>query len=88
MSIEAEPIGRAAMLLGAGRDRTEDSVDPGVGILLRVITGERVKAGEAIAELYGRDDEKIAAAELMVRSACWIGDGPPATVPLIRERLN
>src|SRR5262249_7889774 len=57
-SIAAEAVGLAAMRLGAGRSRAEDAVDHGVGILFRVVVGERVKAGDTIAEVYGRDDNK------------------------------
>jgi hypothetical protein len=33
--LDAELVGRAAMVLGAGRDRVDDVVDPGVGVILK-----------------------------------------------------
>jgi pyrimidine-nucleoside phosphorylase len=86
--LEAEPIGRAAMLLGAGRDRAEDSVDPGVGVLLRVSVGQRVKTGETLAELRGRDDGKLHAAAAVLKPACHIGGAAPKPTPLIVERIS
>ena len=86
--LDAEPIGRAAMLLGAGRDRAEDSVDPGVGVLLRVSVGHRVKAGDTLAELLYRDADKLPAAEAVLKPACHIGDAPIKPPPLIAERIS
>ena len=86
--MKAEPLGRAAMRLGAGRDRAEDHVDPGVGALLRVAIGEKVKAGQTLVQLYGRDDGRLQEAAALVQSACRIDDAPPPAVTLIRETIE
>ena len=44
--IRAESIGRSAMLLGAGRETKEDTIDPAAGIVLLKKAGDAVKAGE------------------------------------------
>ena len=49
--IDAECIGRASMLLGAGRERLDTPIDYGAGILMRASVGEEVVAGQAVAEL-------------------------------------
>jgi pyrimidine-nucleoside phosphorylase len=85
--LAAEPIGRAAMLLGAGRFRAEDAVDPSVGIALRVNIGDAIKTGESIAELFARDESQVGAATALIRSACRIGDEKPIAAPLIRESI-
>src|SRR5215467_4034794 len=41
-AIEAEDIGIASNMIGAGRDRKEDTIDPAVGIILEVKVGEKV----------------------------------------------
>src|SRR5260370_26116424 len=87
-ALAAEPVGRATMLLGAGRDRAEDAVDAGVGALLRVSVGDAVKAGQTIVDLYGRDDGKLRNAADMIRAACRIGDAAPTVQPLIRESIT
>jgi len=48
-SIDCAGIDRAASLLGAGRERKEDSIDPAVGIIVHKKLGSAVKKGEAIA---------------------------------------
>src|SRR5262249_17254381 len=44
--LEAENIGNAAMLLGAGRDRVTDTIDPAVGAIVHVRCGDRVRPGD------------------------------------------
>ena len=43
--INAEDIGLASNMIGAGRDRKEDAIDPAVGVILEVKVGEKVEAG-------------------------------------------
>jgi len=87
-ALEAEPIGRAAMLLGAGRDRAEDAVDAGVGAILRVNVGDALKAGQTMVDLFGRDDGKLRQAVEIIRGACHIGNAAPVAEPLIREMIG
>src|SRR5262249_39905390 len=54
--IDAEKIGRATMLLGAGRDRAEDGVDHAVGIVLQARPDTSVRTGDALAEIHYRSD--------------------------------
>ncbi len=86
--MKAEAIGRAAMRLGAGRDRIEDKVDPGVGVVLRARIGEHVKVGQTVVELIGRDDDRMREAAQLARGAVRIDDAPPRIPPLIREVIS
>ena len=67
--LNAEQIGVAAMLLGAGRSRAEDRVDHAVGIVIRAHVGEEVKPGDAILEVHHRDEATLAAALPLLRAA-------------------
>jgi pyrimidine-nucleoside phosphorylase len=87
VDIHAEKVGRATMLLGAGRDRAEDVVDPAVGAVLRAKPGEQVRAGDPIIEVHERGNERLPAALELLREAIVIGDEPPAPAPLILEAL-
>ncbi len=53
--VDAFAVGRAALLLGAGRRRKGDSVDPAAGVRLKKKAGQRVEAGEPLAYLYASD---------------------------------
>ena len=83
--IDAEKIGRAAMLLGAGRNRVEDTIDPAAGILLLAVRGEEVKESNTFAELYYSDASRLAAALGLVKQAFRIGEEAPAPRELLLE---
>lgn len=84
---DAEKIGSASVLLGAGRLTKEDAIDPAAGILLHKKTGDPVRAGESIATFCGAP-ERFAAAEAMFRSDITYADTPPAKAPLVYARVT
>jgi pyrimidine-nucleoside phosphorylase len=86
--LDAERIGVGAMMLGAGRSRAEDAVDPAVGVMIRAHVGEPVRAGDTILEVYYRDDESLAAALPALRGAVTVGDSPPTVADLILEEVR
>src|SRR5262249_14894360 len=57
--LDAESIGRATMLLGAGRDRVEDRIDPGVGAVVLAPPGQQVRAEEPIIEVHYRETGRL-----------------------------
>jgi pyrimidine-nucleoside phosphorylase len=87
--IDAERVGLSAVALGAGRDRADAAVDPSAGIELLVREGEVVRAGDPLARLSAADQDRVAAATVMLDRAIEIGDAaPPAPAPLILRRLG
>nr|WP_330396850.1 pyrimidine-nucleoside phosphorylase [Anaeromicrobium sediminis] len=56
--IKADDVGRAALVLGAGRETKESIIDLSVGIMLKKKIGDYVKTGEAIATIYANDLQK------------------------------
>ncbi len=68
-NIDALHIGRAAMLLGAGRTIKDDIIDYSAGIIFRKKAGEYAGKGEAIAVLHAKDFEKIRLAEEVLTRA-------------------
>ncbi len=68
-SIKADDIGRAALVLGAGRETKESEIDLGVGIVLHKKIGDFVKPGESIATIYANDPSKQKIAAEMVIGA-------------------
>lgn len=53
--MDGEKVGLAAMKSGAGRATKEDSIDPAAGIILYKKRGDRVEAGECLAEIHCND---------------------------------
>jgi pyrimidine-nucleoside phosphorylase len=54
--IEAEEVGKSAMVLGAGRATKEDLINHGVGVVLTKKIGDMVEAGEVLAKIYYDED--------------------------------
>ena len=85
--LEAELVGRAAIALGAGRNRVDDAIDPAVGALLLKKPGEMVGAGEPVVELHYRRAADVAAAEALVLRAFDIADASPPARPLVVDTV-
>jgi pyrimidine-nucleoside phosphorylase len=85
---DALTIGVAATRLGAGRERKEDAVDPGVGITLEAKVGDRVDAGQPLARAHFNDPARWKAQEELLASAWSIEDTAPPPQPLILERID
>lgn len=86
--VDAERVGLAAMLLGAGRRRVDDVVDHTVGLTFHVRIGQRLQHGDALATLHYNRADELESAERMVRDACRLDDRAQATPPLIYEVLR
>ena len=87
--LRAWPFGQASMLLGAGRRTVASRIDPAAGIVLCRAVGDRVRAGDVMAELHVNDAHAAAVPEAlgMCRTAITIADEPAPPAPLILERL-
>ena len=68
-SINAEDIGVASNMIGAGRDKKDDPIDPAVGIILEVKMGEKVEAGSILCRLYYTKEDRVEEAAEMVEDA-------------------
>jgi pyrimidine-nucleoside phosphorylase len=76
-TMQAEALGRASNVLGAGRTTVGDPVDHGVGIVTSVVPGERVSAGQPLLTLHHRDGRGLEAARALCLGAVTISDDPP-----------
>src|ERR1051326_7819231 len=61
--IDAEYIGQASNLIGAGRDTKEDVIDPAVGVILEVKVGHKIDAGAVLCRLYYTNEEHVEEAD-------------------------
>lgn len=85
--IDALAIGNAAMRLGAGRQKKEDTVDPLAGVWLAKSVGDNVAAGEPVARLYASDESKLDDALSLAQAAFTISYARKKPAPLIYETL-
>lgn len=85
--IDALAIGRAAAMLGAGRARANEAVDPAAGVRLLVGVGDRVDRGDPVAELHGSTPARVAEVTPAVAMAVVISTDA-APLPLILSRVS
>ncbi len=81
--LDAELVGRASVVLGAGRDRVEDPVDPAVGVIVMTRPGDRVSPGDAMLELHYRDQKRLDDALVLASRAVVITEELPRQAPII-----
>ncbi len=84
----AEVLGRVAMLLGAGRKRVDDKINPAVGLSLQKKIGDRVENGEPLAALHYDDRASLEEALAVIPEAFQVGAAsspPPALVQKVIE---
>lgn len=87
-AMNAEEIGMAAVMLGAGRAAKTDVIDPAAGIMLHKKTGDSVKKGEIIATLYTERAETLDAAKARYLAALKTETAAAETLPVIIDIIR
>ena len=86
--IDTYEIGMSSVELGAGRKAKEDKIDPKAGIIFRLKTGDKVKKGDIIAEIYSDSEKGIQSAEERIKNAVVIKQKRPSGKKLIKEIIT
>ena len=86
--IQCEDMGTACVVLGGGREKKEDAVDPAVGITLHKKVGDRVSLGEPLCTLHYNHDSRAAHAKKIIERAYGISGTPPAPRPLVHRIIG
>ncbi len=68
-AIDAEAVGRAALILGAGRETKESSIDLAVGLIIHKKIGDQIKEKTPVATLYYNNEEKYQTAVEILEQA-------------------
>jgi pyrimidine-nucleoside phosphorylase len=87
-AIDAELIGQASCLIGAGRNTKEDSIDPAVGVILEVKVGQKIDSGSILCRIYHTSDEHLVEASELVEDAFKIANQPVDERDLILEVVS
>jgi len=74
-ALDAGQIGRACVLLGAGRKQASDSIDAAVGCELLRKVGEHVERDEPVLVLHARNEATLMAGLRELEGALQIADG-------------
>ena len=76
-AIMSEQIGTAGVLLGGGRSKKEDAVDPAVGIIVHKKIGDRVSAGDPLCTVHYNSAERFANAAPLIEKSYTIQPAAP-----------
>jgi pyrimidine-nucleoside phosphorylase len=85
---DAELIGKACLVLGAGRTKTTDAVDHAVGVSALLKIGERVERSQPLATLHANDAARLAEARSLMQSAFQISAQSVSEPPLLLEEIT
>ncbi len=86
--MKTNQIGMAALLLGAGRVKKTDAIDPSVGIWLKARLGDQVNKDDVLAQVYINDRKNLDQVMERCQNAFVIEKDPSTTHPLIYDILN
>lgn len=81
--MDAESIGIASVILGAGRETKEDSIDMSAGIVLNKKTGDKVLQGDTLATLYSCNEKSFGSSKEKLLSALEFSENSIKEEPLI-----
>ena len=86
--IDTEKVGLASMVLGAGRAKKEDDIDPSVGIEVFVKTGDKVSKGQTLAKIYYKNDKDVENSLKYLKLAYSIKSNPVNKNPLVYKVIG
>jgi len=87
-AIACEQVGTACVILGGGRERQEDAVDPAVGLVLHRKVGDRVKKGERLATIHYNSDTRGQRAKKLMEESYQVGAAAPAKRALVHRVIQ
>ncbi|SDL04705.1 pyrimidine-nucleoside phosphorylase [Natronincola ferrireducens] len=87
-AMDTERCGIASVVLGAGRESKEDTIDYSAGIILKAKLGDKVRKGQPLAVLYTSRENAVKTAEDMLKQGITIGGEQPEATPLIYARVT
>jgi pyrimidine-nucleoside phosphorylase/thymidine phosphorylase len=87
-AIDAELIGQASSMIGAGRSTKEDTIDPAVGVILEVKVGQKIEPGSILCRLYHTSEDNLEEAAELVEDAFRISQQPTEERDLILEVVS
>jgi pyrimidine-nucleoside phosphorylase len=86
--IHTESVGVASLLLGGGREKKEDAVDPAVGLEIEKKIGDAVRAGDPLCTVHYNAETRLAESIALLEKSFEIGSAAPRQLPLVREIIG
>ncbi len=87
-AMQCEKIGFASLVLGGGRTRKEDAIDPAVGIVLHKKVGDPIKEGESLCTIHCNDEAKYEVCRRMILESYSFGTAAPERREIIQNVIG
>lgn len=87
-AIDSEKVGLAALVIGGGRKRKEDTIDPAVGVCVHAKLGHEVRQGDTLVTIAYNDPTYLKEAERLLLEAYKVEDRALGEKPLFIEMLE
>jgi len=81
-------FGIALAMLGGGREKKEDTIDPGVGLEFHKRIGDRVNAGDTLVTIHYNSAAKLAEAHQRIAQSFIFSDQPVPAKKLVRRLIG
>jgi pyrimidine-nucleoside phosphorylase len=86
--MDCQAIGTACVVLGGGRNKKEDAIDPSVGIVMRRKLGDRVTTGEPICTIHYNSEAQAGEAAALLQKSFTVMETAPSKKPLVRRVIQ
>ena len=86
--VHCEQVGIASMMLGGGRERKEDSIDPAVGLEIEKKIGDSLRAGDVLCSVHYNSDARLAEVVGLLERSFEIDETAPPAKPLVRRIIG
>ncbi len=86
--VDTEGYGISSLLLGAGRNTKDESIDFSAGIVLKKKTGDYVCEGDEIAIMHTSEEKRFAPSLEKFYASTTIGDEKPQERPIVLDRVE
>lgn len=87
-AMDTESLGISSVMLGAGRETKDSTIDYSAGIIIHKKYGDFIKENDIIATLYANDESLFEAASKRYTEAITISDKAPKNKALIYARVS
>jgi pyrimidine-nucleoside phosphorylase len=86
--IDCQAVGIASVILGGGRAKKEDSVDPSVGIVVHKKLGGTVSSGDALCTIHYNSETQAEAAIGLLERSFRVAESAPDKRALVRRVIS
>jgi pyrimidine-nucleoside phosphorylase len=87
-AIRSRQVGIASMMLGGGREKKEEAIDPAVGLVIERKVGEAVEEGATLCAVHYNSEARLGDVMELLSNSFVIGDAPPQAAPLVRKVIG